>query len=139
MNRIVIVIGLLLFTGLALCEISSILYRFRPETANIYYDLFLSPSYHFKITVLWYIYELANILNRIIWCYCFAFVALKYSRNLYWVGITFVFYQFTQFFFYIWNRNSSFVSNFFVYVCMLFVILEIVIPSRNSARIKSIE
>ena len=128
-----------MIAGLLLTETSAILYRMYPETANIEYDLFLSKKFHFKISVLWYIYELTNIINRVIWAYVFTLVSLKYSRNLYWVGVTFMLYECSQFFFYIWNRNTSLISNILVYVCMGFIVLEILIPSKILAKVRRMD
>ena len=88
------------------------------------------------MSVLWYIYEIANIVNRILWCFAFSVVALKFSIKLYWIGVTFLLYEFSQFFFYIWNRNTSFTSNIFVYVTMLVVAVEILLPAKKVVKIK---
>lgn len=139
MERFVIKIAFLLVTGLCICDIHSIILRAFPITANIQYDLFLSKSFHLKLPVIWYIYELANMLNKIIWCYVIAEIGLKISRKLFWIGVTFLLYQITQFFFYVWDRNTSFFSNIIVYCCVIVLVIEILMPNKKTAIIKSME
>ena len=139
MERFIIKIGILLVAGLFICDLHSIILRAFPETANIQYDLFLSKSFHLKLPVIWYIYELTNLLNKIIWCYVITEIGLRVSKKLFWIGITFLLYQITQFFFYIWDRNTSFFSNIIVYCCIGILIVEILMPSKPTGIIKSME
>lgn len=135
-NEIVFLSCLLLF-GLLLSEVQTIVYFLYPQSATIEYDLFLSKTYHLKMSSLWYIYELSNILNKIIWAYVFCRITEKISWMLFKIAIVFLVYEFTQFFFYIWDRNTSFISNLCVYFAMGFIILEILIPEKKRAKVRS--
>lgn len=91
------------------------------------------------MNVLWYMYEISNMLNKIIWCYVLAAIGAKISIKLFWIGVTFILYQITQFFFYLWDRNTSFGSNIVVYCCIGIAILEIFIPEKRLAKIVNIK
>lgn len=125
--------------SLALCDIHSVIKLFYPKTATITYDLFISGSYHHPQTVLWYMFELANLLNKIIWCYILAAFGKKIHPKLFWMGIILLCYEITQFFFYIWNRNSSFMSNAMVYCAVGVAIIEIFWPTKRTGIVKSME
>lgn len=132
-------VATLLVIGFILCDIHSVILSTYPQTEFIKHDLFLSKSFHLKLPVIWYIYELTNMLNKIIWCYVIAEVGLKISRRLFWIGITFLLYQISQFFFYLWDRNTSFFSNIIVYCCTAILIVEILMPGKKTGIIKSME
>jgi len=130
---------LLLVVGFIICNIHSFIWKFWPQTEFIQYDLWLSSKYHLKINVIWYVYEIANILNKIIWCYVLTAIGNKISIKLFWVGITLLGFQFTQFFFYIWNRNTSHLNNIIVYCFMWIAFLEIFIPEKRLGKIVNME
>ncbi len=100
MNNFSIQIAILLFLGLALSEISSLVYYIWPQTAVIEFDLFIQRSFKQKISVLWYIFELANILDRIIWAYALFRVAAKISYRLEGIALVFFGYYIIQFLLY---------------------------------------
>lgn len=139
MNRFAVRIAILLIVGLFICDLHSLIWKLWPQTEFIQYDLFLSPKFHLKMNVLWYIYELANMLNKIIWCYVLASIGGKISIKLFWVGVTFLLYQITQFFFYLWDRNTSFASNVVVYCFIGIAFLEIFIPEKRLGKIVNME
>jgi hypothetical protein len=133
----IIFLSCILLIGLSLSEAQRVVYFIYPQSATIEYDLFLSKNYHLKMSALWYIFEISNILNRIIWAYVLCRVVEKVSFTLFKIAIVFLVYQFTQFFFYIWDRNTSFISNLCVYFAMGFIILEILIPEKKRAKVRS--
>lgn len=139
MEKFIIKIAILLVIGLCISDIHSVILRLWPNTEYIKYDLFLSKSFHLQLPVIWYIYELANLLNKIIWCYVIAEIGLRFSKKLFWIGATFFLYQITQFFFYLWDRNTSFFSNIIVYCCIVILIVEILMPTKKTGIIKSME
>lgn len=130
--------SVLLFAGLIISEIPTVLRICSPETSVIKYNLFLDKAYNEQITVQWYIFELGHIINRIIWVYIVCKLALLVSKKLFLVSLTFMFYQVCNLFFYIWDRNSSAVNNLILYCVMAVVLIEILIPSKK-AKVKSIE
>jgi hypothetical protein len=138
--------SILLVTGICICDVHSVIKFFWPQTQDINYNLFLSPKYHDSQNVLWYMFELGNILNKIIWCYILASCGLliasfgfPVARKLFWIGLIFFGYQITQFCFYIWNRNTSFHSNIMVYCAILAGVVEIVWPDKKNGIIKRME
>lgn len=140
MRRLTITITLMFLSGILLSELPTIIHRVYPQTAEIEYNLFLDKSREQKITVLWYLYELAALINRMIWAYTFCKVAALISERLFKVGMTFVFYYASQFVLYVWNRNSSGLSNLFVIICIVFVLYFLIfMPDKKKGKLKSIE
>lgn len=137
-NKNVIATGILLFTGLVISEIPTLLRICWPETSEIKYNLFLQKSYAERITVQWYIYELGHIFNRIIWIFVFCQLAKTVSRKLFYIGVTFFAYQMCNFCFYLWDRNTSAVNNLVLYFIMAFVLLEIMLPPFQKGKVKKI-
>lgn len=135
----VIWISILLLSGLMISEIPTLLMIFWPETGVIEYNLFIQKSYKESITVLWYIYELGHILNRIIWIYVFCQLALILSKKLFYIGVTFLGYQVCNFFFYIWDRNSSSINNIVLYCIIGIILIEILWPVNSTSRIIDFE
>lgn len=130
---------ILLLIGLAFCEAHSFVLWLYPKTFYLEYNLYLDKSYKMKINVLWYLYELANILNRAIWCYVLYDVSKRVSKKFSRVAAIFMFYQSTQILFYIWNRNTSFLNNYFVYSCMVLCIIALFLPGKRQSKVFKIE
>ena len=123
-------------SGILLSELPVIIHRLYPQTAEIEYNLFLDKGCAQKITVLWYLYELSALVNRMIWAYAFCKVALLISERLFKVGMTFVFYYASQFVLYVWNRNSSGFSNLCVIICISFVLYFLILwPDKKKGKI----
>lgn len=129
---------ILLLVGLALTEVHGLIYFFWPQTSQIEYDLFLDKSYHNKITVLWYVYEMANILNRIIWALVLAKISTHVSFKMFKVGVVFVGYYICQFIFYVVNRNTSYLANYCLYFCMACIIGIILWPMKDEFKLRKI-
>jgi len=126
--------------GLFLSEVSTIISKVWPRTAYIEYNLFFDKKVTERISVLWYIYELSALLNRVIWAYAFCRVAIIVSDRLFKVGVAFMFYQVGQCIFYCWDRNSSFGINLFLYAAMAVYLFFIFFKkSRIKSIYKSIE
>ncbi len=132
-------IGVLLIIGLAICDLHSIIWKLWPQTEFIEYDIFWSKNFHLKMNVLWYLYEFSNMINKMIWCYVLAIIGLRISAKIFWIGVTFLGYQITQFFFYLWDRNTSFGSNVVVYCFIGIAIVQIFIPEKHLGKIISID
>lgn len=109
-----------------------------PQTAIIKTDLFFSSSYKNPQTILWYVYELGQLLDKIIWTFIIIkilkFVALNYLSEkerliivkLVKAMIVFMLYYFSQIVEYFWNRNNSLEVNLVLYaVIMVLLILNI--------------
>lgn len=124
-----------LLFGLLLCETQSIVRILYPETEVQEYSLWLSNNYKEKITLLWYMYEMAGILNRAIWIFCFAMTAKMVSYRLFKILFLFFCYEMTQFLFYIYNRNSSFFSNIILYIYMGLAIIFLLTPDKKQGKI----
>jgi hypothetical protein len=139
MKWFVIKITSLLLIGIALTDIHMVVLFFYPDTAELTYSLWLDKNYNEEITVLWYIYELSNVLKNIIWCYAFAKVAQIISYKLFNILLVFFFYYLTQFAFYIWDRNTSFFSNIIVYIYMTVAIFPFFLPTKKGGKLINIE
>ena len=139
MRWLVVTISLLFLAGIFLSELPIIVYYFYPQTAELEYNLFLSGKYDQKMTVLWYMYELAELINRMIWAYAFCKVSSIISYKLFKIGMVFIFYNFIQVLFYLWNRNSSGISNLLACICIVVVLYFLIKPDKNKSRYKSIE
>lgn len=122
----------LLFLGMLLGELHQVVYFYYPETAVIEYALWLDKSYVEKITVLWYLFELSNIIDKVIWAFVLAKISMMVSRRLFKVCVVFIFYYLTQFGFYIWNRNTSAWANNIIYLYMVCIVIYIFIPDRKA-------
>lgn len=67
MKWFVIKISAALLFSVLLCDIHMLIYwKFR-ETSTIETDLFLDPTFNYKQSVIWYIYDLALIFKGIVW------------------------------------------------------------------------
>ena len=130
---------ILLFSGLAICEIYRLVYWKWPQTATIEYDLFLAKNYKEKITVLWYMYELGNFINRSIWAFVLTIAAKKISYRLSKVSLVFLWYYIIESAFYIYDRNTSYFRNFTMYICMISVTILLFIPLKPTGKYRSIE
>ena len=140
MRRLTISFIILFFSGLFLSEIPTIISKIWPRTIYLEYNLFLDKRVTEKISVLWYIYELAALINRVIWAYAFCRVAIIISDRLFKAGVAFMFYQVGQCIFYCWNRNSSFVINLCLYVVMaIYLFFILAEKSKIKSMYKSIE
>lgn len=139
MNKLIYILVPLFFIGLLLSELPVIIYKMYPQTSQIEYNLFLSNEYEEKITVLWYIYELAAILNRFIWVYAFCKVSILVSDKLFKIGVVFLCYHVSQFILYLWDRNSTAISNYIIFVCAGAIVWFLIRPTKNKSRYKSIE
>ncbi len=122
----------LLLTGLFICEIHTIVYKFFPETANVEYNLWFDRSYLIKINPLWYIYEIMGVLKNVIWCYALSKIAILVSARIHKVLLVFCIYYLTQFAFYLWNRNTAFFSNIIVYFYMVIALAFLFIPEKKA-------
>lgn len=139
MNWFVIKISALLIFSILITELHTLVYYIFPITANVQINLWIDRSYDNPVTVLWYIYELMNILRDAIWCYAFAMVATMVSYRLYKVLIIIFFYHITQLLFYVWNRNTSLFSNIIVYFYMSLAIIYLFIPDKKDGKIVNLE
>jgi hypothetical protein len=139
MKWFVIKITSLLLIGIALTDIHMVVLFLYPNTAELTYSLWLDKNYNEEITVLWYIYEISNILKNIIWCYAFAKVAHLISYKLFKILLIFFFYHITQFAFYVWDRNTVFFSNIIVYIYMTLAILFFFMPHKKGGKLINIE
>jgi hypothetical protein len=139
MKWFIIKIVSLCVIGLFLSELHTLIYYIKPETANIELDLWMDKSYHQKLSVLWYVYELNNRLSMIIWFYAFAKCCQIFSNKLFNIILVFVLYFITQFAFWIWDRNTIFFSNFIVYAYMAIAIMYLFIPSKKGGKLINIE
>lgn len=139
MGRLVIQISALLIMAIAISEIHIVVLKLFPQTGMIEKAFWLDKNHKEKISVIWYIYELSNIVNKMIWMYCFMKVSKLVSHKLANVIIVFFGYYITQLAFYVWDRNTVLFSNFIVYIYVGIAILILFIPSRKGGKLINIE
>lgn len=126
--------------ALMLPEVLWLVYYLFPETKTTQYDLFLSRDFKYKLSVLWYIYELGAILNKIIWAFVLAKVSKLVSVKLFRVASIFCGYYFIQFFLYIWNRNTSALVNLVLYFSMVTIcVIEMVRRDKKAVKVISMQ
>lgn len=132
MRWFIIKIGLALILSLLICEASTFVYYLNPNTKNIYLDnLYLNKKYKQPITVLYYLYELMPYLKDLIWAVIAYKMATIISFRLSQVFLIFIIYYIVQVFFYVWDRNTSFLRNYALYTVISFVILEMALPDKK--------
>lgn len=138
MNRLTKYLILLLFLGLALSEVHGLVFYFFPQTETKQYKAFLDPEYKEQITLLWYIYEMAQIANRLIWALALTQIVSLISHRLFRVGVVFMIYYSAQLLFYVYNRNTSFLSNYILYACMIMILINVFISEKSPGKYRSI-
>lgn len=125
-----------LIIGLILSEVDQIFYWLSPTLSiTPSQHLYLDHAYSIPITPVYYVYELSDNVNKMIWALVLAIVAVKINYKFYLIACVFLFFRFIQIPFYLINRNSSFVNNIFVYAAMVVMIIVWVKPFRKPARI----
>jgi hypothetical protein len=139
MIKMTVKLTVLLFIGLALSEVHKLVYFIWPQSSVLEYDLFLSKTYHEKITVSWYVYELGAIFEKMIWATVLCKIAPLLSLKFFKVCVVFLIYSGSQLLFYIYNRNTSFASNYFLYVCMACISYVVIFDSRWKSKYKGVE
>lgn len=122
---------ILFFLGLILTDIWVPISMIWPSTKIGGHDLWLSAWYHEKVTIAWYIYELAYHFNWLIWTFVFAIFMNDYNERLFQIATVFFGYRYIEFMFYIWNRNSNFFSNCIVYAAMILIVMICVKPFKS--------
>lgn len=129
-DKFIVKIGLILFCGLLLTCAHVVIRWIFPLTAFQKYDLFISPNYHEKITILWYVYEITAIFYRFLWAYILCEIGLKYNIKLFKIGFVFLIYYFIDGLMYMWNRNSYALANFILYGLMGIAIADTIFISK---------
>lgn len=133
-------VAVCLLIGLLLQEASGLVYSVWPETEHIYFsNLYLDKGYKQPITVLYFIYELMPYLKDALFFYVLSIVLVKISSKLYYISLVFFGYYCVQACFYIWDRNTSYFRNFCVYICIAWVLMELLIRSKKEGRIINFE
>lgn len=139
-NKFPIKIVILFFLGIFLCELHSIIYEFWPETVNIYYDhLFIRKSYKQPLTVLYYTYEAAPYLDRFIWACMLYLVVRKRSYKISQISIVIAIFYAFQFYFYLYDRNTSLIRNISTYFCVSWIVSLLILPEKKKGNVINID
>ncbi len=131
-------IAILLFFGLLLSTSYKLVSFLYPNTAVIEYRLWLNKNHKETITVLWYMYELSGIINRLIWAYALCQVAANIYNKLFKISIVFLCYYISQLILYLWDRNSTPFYNYVIYIAMAEVLYNILKPEKKQGKYVSI-
>lgn len=132
---------LLLILGLSLNQISILVGWLFPETIEIkvktvYLDKNYKPP---KVTVLYFIYELAPYVDNVLRAFVFFKISAIISFRLTKVAFWFMVYYLSQVFFYLWNRNTSGITNLIALFTICIIILQIILPDKEISKIRSID
>lgn len=131
MNKLTTTVAVLLIVFLVLTELHSIVDALFPAEAQKKYDLFLSPSFHMKLSVQWYLKFVFDDLFLIVFAFVGAKVAYRYSYKLFlvmWVIFGYFVFDLASFF---WNYKSSFRAYWAVLFFAAVGIILLVWPRRK--------
>lgn len=118
--RMVILLGI----GLLIRDITAIVYYFWPQSADLYFkNLFWDKSYTQEMTILYFIYEITQYVKDTLDFYVFYRVSSFLSKKLSKICLVFSGYYAIQFLFYLYNRNTSYLNNISLVICLVIVIV----------------
>ncbi len=138
MKRFETNIVLLLSFGVLICDFHSVTGFFYPEFM-LKKRWMWGDRFNEMTTLYYYIYEIENIVALIIWFFAFARVANLVSHKLFRILLVFCAYFATQLFFYVWDRNTIFLSNFIVYIYMAIAIGISLFPTKQGGKLINLE
>jgi hypothetical protein len=130
-----------LLLGLILTKADDIIYMIWPSTATQKMFLFLDQSYYsedHKITILWYVYELMAIADKVIWCIVISLLAYKYSYRLFLIGVVFFVYNGLQLYFYMLNRNTTYWANRVLILFLIAAIFLWIVPIKKKVPVRKL-
>lgn len=142
-------IGIALFIGLLSNEIGVLIEYLVPNADNIYADhAFIDRSYHVPfdptkqkggLTLPYYFYEQSLYWYHIIIFGSWYFSIRQVNKKLSYIILTFLSFHLVQEYFYLYDRNTSFLCNWICYTIMIFVVLEWFIPEKRLGKIVNME
>lgn len=125
-------ITLLILFGISISHLNPLLSHIYPRVDVSQYDWFLSPRYHQNLTISWYVFEITNIINRVIWSYAFLMCAKRFlSRKTFYISCFLFFYYLSQVWFYIWDRCTNAISITLVFGFVFAAIMLIFVSLKN--------
>ena len=125
---------LLILFGVSISHLNPVLSRIYPQVDIDQYDLFLSPRYRQSMTISWYVFEITNIINRIIWSYALLACAKRFlSRKAFYISCFLFFYYLSQVWFYIWDRCTNALSITLVFGFVFAAILLIFVSLKSNS------
>ena len=105
---------------------------FWPKTEDILCNLWLDKEYNVPLNVLWYIHGIGLYIAKIIWSIILLMLASKINLRLKRVFGAVTLYYCLQFYFWLYNKNTSVFANFIVYIYIIPIILFLIIPERKA-------
>lgn len=127
-----VIVSLIILFGISTVYLHTLVGYFYPIIYQRTYILWKDKSYKEPITIGYYMFEIEQIIA---WAICFFgfWVALQpVSKLLCKVILIFMLYFLTQIGFYIWDRNTSDISNNIVYIYIALALIYILIPSKTA-------
>lgn len=127
--------------GLILHEVSNLIYYIDPRTENIYpKHLYLSKSYEQpKISVLYFFYELVpyidNLIKSVVLYSVAGFIAVKLRKVAFWFCVLYV----TQIYYYLYDRNTSFLANITLYTIIAVICIIVIYPAKRFPKLRRIK
>lgn len=101
----IIRLSVILFVSHLVTEFHS--FVFTEKLLNTKLDLFLSPSFHYELSVIWYIKMLTEILQRIGILYVLGMVSKVISIKFFQVSVVWMVYNIADFLSFIWNYKET--------------------------------
>jgi hypothetical protein len=132
---------LISFFGLALEEVSVLIYSFHPSTEAIYpKHMYLSKSYEQpKVTVLYFFYELSIFLNKFIQSIVVFKLASVIDNKLrqvfFWIMLMYA----VKIYYYLYDRDTVFKANIILYGIILLICSVIVWPDKEFTKLKAVK
>lgn len=132
-----VISSLIILFGISTVYIHTLVGYFYPIifSKDHLYILWKDKNYKEALTIGYYMFEIEQIIA---WAICFFgfWVALKtVSKLLCKVILIFMLYFLTQIGFYIWDRNTSDISNNIVYIYIALALIYILIPNKKKGKI----
>ena len=90
-----------------LTELHSLVYALNPKTAETEVDLFLSPSFQFKLSIQWYLKMMFDDVLVVVLCFLLANAWKNYSRALYWIATIYAYYHIIDLYLFYWNYKRT--------------------------------
>lgn len=125
-------IGVLIVVAMLLPDVWVIAQWGWPSLQDTSLSMWLDPTYKVHVNALWYIWGAGTGISRILVSYVLVIFgrqispkALSITRVLFWFYVT-------QYAFWLWNKNTSILANFVVYIYLVPAVIYIVIPDKKT-------
>lgn len=138
MKRRIIALSVLVIISLALTELHSVFYHYRPKLARMQVDLFWSPTYHRNLTLQWFCKMTFDTVFKITAFFSAAMVSARYSLKLTMVFLVVFLYCVIDLFLFWYNYSSGVAMYWIMLGAAVLAVLLILLPLKEpSGKYKS--